>query len=226
MTTASGLIAQAMKKIGVLTKSETPDSDEAADGLISLNNLLSSWSNESLFVYSRVWESFSITGASSYTIGTSQTLNTTRPINIVEAHVRLGSTDYPLTIVPDEVYNAIPDKATVGLPTTLNFDNAFSTGNIRLYPVPDQTYSLYLLSEKQLVTLALTDTISLPAGWERALIYNLALEIAPEYGVTVDPLVVKSAQEAKGLIALTVSKNRPMTSLSYFPATYNILTGQ
>ena len=51
MTTASDIIKKAMQKVGVLTKSESPSSDESADGLDSLNDLLSSWSNESMFIY-------------------------------------------------------------------------------------------------------------------------------------------------------------------------------
>lgn len=226
MTTASALIASAMKKIGVLTKSETPDSDESADGLVALNNLLSSWSNESLFVYSRVRETFTLVGGTaSYTIGTGQTLNTTRPTLIIEAHITDVNTDYHMDIIPDEVYEAIPVKSSQGIPEFINYDNGYSAGRIRLYPTPSSNYTLSIMSEKPLVVLALTDTLSLPPGWERALTYNLALEIAPEYGVTPDPLVVSIAKESRGLIALTVSKNRPMTPLNSFGAKYNILSG-
>lgn len=215
-----------MKKIGVLTKSETPDADEAADGLVSLNALLSSWSNESLFVYSRVTEAFTLTaGTASYTIGASQTFNTTRPTLIIEAHTTSGSTDTHMDIISDEVYNAMPDKTSQGIPLYINYSNAFPAATIRLYPVPASTYSMTLVSEKPLVTLALTDTLSLPPGWERALTYNLAMEMAPEYGVQPDPLVVAAAKESRGLIALTVSKTRPMTPLLFFGSGQNIYTG-
>lgn len=225
MTTASALIASAMKKIGVLTKSETPDSDEAADGLVALNGLLSSWSNESLLVYSRVTESFTLSaGAAAYTIGTSQTFNTTRPVFIVAARITNGTTDTPVEVISEEIYNAIPVKTAQGVPELLNYNNAFSAGTIRLYPTPSSSYSLTLISEKPLVTLALTDTLSLPAGWERALTYNLALELAPEYGLTVDPLVVRAAMESKGAIAMTVAKNRPMAPTLH-TGKMNILTG-
>ncbi len=214
-----------MKKIGVLTKSETPDADEAADGLVSLNALLSSWSNESLLVYSRVTESFTLSGGTgSYTIGTGQTLSTTRPVKIIEAHTSDGSTDTHMDIISDEVYNTIPVKTSQGIPEFLNFSNAYPAATIRLYPVPGAAYTLTLVSEKPLVTLALTDTLSLPAGWERALTYNLALEMAPEYGVQADPLIVATAREAKGAIALTIAKSRPMQP-SPTSTKMNIYTG-
>lgn len=227
MTTASQIISSAMKKIGVLTKSSAPDADESADGLVALNGLLSSWSNESLFAYTRVRETFSLTaGTASYTIGTSQAFNTTRPISIVEAHITNGTTDWSLALIPDEVYQAISDKDTQSIPTMLNFNNGYPSATIYLWPTPSSSSdTLTITSEKPLVTLALSDTISLPPGWERALTYNLAVEIAPEYGVQVDPLIVKTAMESKGLIALAVSKTRPMTALNTWGNSYNILTG-
>lgn len=224
MTTAQGIITQALKKIGVLTKSSVPDADESADGLVSLNNLLSSWSNESLLIYARTWEAFSITGAASYTIGTGQTLNTVRPISIISAYVTQGTTDYQLSIIPDEVYAQIPVKTTTGIPENLNYDNGFAAGKIRLYPVANTTYTLNLLSEKQLSTFALTDTVSLPPGWERALVYNLAVEMSPEYGVDLDALTLAIARESKGMISLAVSKNRQMTSLVSSKDRYSIYT--
>lgn len=227
MTTATGLISSALKKLGVLTKSETADSDESADGLVALNNLLSSWSNESLFVYSRVTESFTlVAGTASYTIGTSQTFNTTKPILLVAAWTRSGTTDTPITVVSDEVYNAFPNKTAQGIPEFVNFNNAFPSSTLRFYPVPASADSLTIVSEKPLVTLALTDTLSLPPGWERALTYALALELAPEYGLPVDPLVASTAREAKGLIAMAVSKTRPMTPLNLLKQGSNILTGE
>lgn len=225
MTTASALIASSMKKIGVVLKSESPDADEAVDGLSALNAMLSSWSNESLLVYSRVTETLSLVGGTAlYTIGSGQTFNTVRPINIVEAHVTIGTIDYHLEIIPDDVYNAIPDKSSQGTPVFLNYSNEFPAGKIRLYPVPSAAYSLTILSEKPLVTLALTDTLALPAGWERALIYNLAVEIAPEYGVQIDPLILQIARESKGLISLSSSRNRPSKPLSH-GGNRNILSG-
>jgi len=110
MTTALDIIERAMKKAGVLTKSEVADSDEAADALVSLNNLLSSWSNESISVYARVTESFTLVGGtSSYAIGSGQTFNSARPIYIADAYIRISTLDYPITVINDEIYSLIVD---------------------------------------------------------------------------------------------------------------------
>lgn len=211
MTTALGIITKAMQKAGILTKSESPAADEASDALDALNDLLASWSNDSLMIYARVFESFSLSsGVASYTIGTGQTFNTIRPIFIAEAHVRQNVIDYPVTVIPDEVYQGIQDKTTQGTPQFLNYTNGFPTATINLWPVPTAGFTLFLTSEKELSQLTLNQTISLPPGSRRALIYNLSVEIAPEYGQPIDPAIQKIANDAKAAIARSIAKNRTM----------------
>jgi hypothetical protein len=224
-TTARTIITRAMQKIGVLVKSEPPSADEADDALASLNALIASWSNDSLNVYARTWENFPLSAAASYTIGTGGTFNTTRPMDIIEAHVRSGSIDYPLGIITDEAYNSISYKNLSGIPEFLNYSNAYPLSIIRLYPI-DTSQTLYILSEKAVTGFATLDTaFSLPDGWERALIYNLALELAPEYQQQPDPSVVKIAGESLGAIRTKVAQVRTMDAYPQNFAVRNIYSG-
>lgn len=218
MSTALSIITKAMQKAGILTKSESPSADETADGLDMLNDMLSSWSNESLMIYARVTESFTLSGGTaSYTIGSGATFNTSRPIEIVQAHVRQvgGNIDYPISMVSDEIYQGISDKTIQSIPYMLNYTNAFPTATINLFPVPDQAFALYLTSQKELTQFALSDVVSLPPGWKRALIYNLAIELAPEYGQQVDSVTMKIANDAKSAIASSVAIIRSMDAQPY-----------
>lgn len=227
MTTARTLITRAMQKIGVLVKSEAPDADEAEDALVSLNMLLESWSNDSATLTSRAWESFTLTsGVATYTMGSGQTFNTTRPTNIVASYIRNGGLDTPVGIISDEAYNSITFKALTGIPQMLNYDNAYPTDNLRLYPVPASGYTIFLLSEKPLTSFATLDTdASLPPGWERALIYNLALELAPEYNQQPDGSIVKIAADSLGLVRKATIRARPMDAYPQNIAIRNIWSG-
>jgi len=226
MTTARDIIKRSLQKIGALVKNEEPSADEANDGLNSLNALLDSWGNDSLNIYARTWESFTMTGASSYTIGTGGNFNTVRPSNIVSAYARSGSIDYQMIVIDDEAYNSISYKSLDGIPEFLNYSNSYPLSIIRPYPIGSSSYALYLLTEKPLTSFTTLDTeLSMPPGVERALIYNLALELAPEYSQKPDAYIVKIASESLGLIRTKVAQVRHMDAFTQSPFVRNIFSG-
>jgi hypothetical protein len=226
MTTALGIITSAMRKAGVLVKSETPAADEAADGLVMLNDLLASISNDANAVYARTTESFTLSGGvGSYTIGSGATFNTARPVRIVAAYIRTGTIDYPLGIVSDQQYATIPLKTVSGIPEFLNYSNDFPQATIRLYPVPSTAYQIFIVSEKPLTTFALNDTVSLPPGWRRMLINNLAVDLAPEYGQPVSPDLAKLAADSKAEIRAAIMVAKPMQWTSGLGQEGNIFSG-
>lgn len=226
ITTARDIIKRSLQKIGAITKNEDPSADEANDALNSLNALLDSWSNDSLNIYARTWESFALTGASSYTIGTGGNFSTTRPTNIVDAYARSGTIDYPMSVIDDEAYSSITFKSLSGIPEFLNYSNSYPLGIIRTYPLGSSSYTLYILTEKPLTDFTTLDTaLSMPPGTERALIYNLAIELAPEYNQKPDPYIVKIAAESLGLIRGKVAQVRGMDAYPQNLSVRNIFSG-
>lgn len=228
MTTALNIITKAMLKAGILTKTEVPSSDEANDALDALNDLLASWSNNSLVITARVTESFTLSaGTGIYTIGTGQDFDTVRPIKIIESHVRQGQIDYPsMYLASDEVYQGLQLKNIQSIPELLNYTNNYPYGIIKLYPYPSIDYLLFLTSEKPLSEFTLNQTVNLAPGWNRTLIYNLAVELCPEYGQKVDPLLLKIANDSKGELSKAIMRVRtldapPLTQVGQF----NIWTG-
>ncbi len=216
-TTALNIIEGAARLIGVIRKGEALSADEAADGLIALNDMMASWSNSSLIVYNRTSETFTLTpGTASYLIGASQTWNTVKPMKIISAYIRSDDADYPLAILSHDEYYEVVNKATsADIPEYLMYNNAHPYGTVTLYGVPSAADSIYLLSEKVITAFSTQGTsVDLPAGWNKALKYNLAVALAPEFGVPVDPLVMRGAKEAKDEIKNAVNRNR---SMSYKP---------
>lgn len=227
MTTARDIIYRAFRKAGVSTKGETPDATEANDALEELNSMLGIWSNDNMLIYARTLESFSLTANDgTYTIGSGADFNTTRPMFIVSAYVRNSTTDYPVEVISDEAFARIIQKDTGSIPAWINFDNSFPTATIKLWPLPVSAYTLYLLTEKALTSIATLDTaISLPPGWEDALAYNLAVRIMSEYGQQPDAVVVNLANESKSMIQRTILRNHSMDYGVSTSGTGNILTG-
>lgn len=228
-TTALKIITKAMQKAGIVTKTETIDADEANDALDALNAMLSSWSNDSMMIYARSWEFFNLVGGQAqYLIGPGAAdFDTVHPIDIVEAYIRVAElTDYDVAIVNDEIYTSqITLKSAPGIPEWLNYDNNFPIATIKLFPVPPTAYQLFILSEKILSQFALEDEVNLPPGWERMLVYNLAVEIAPDYDQEVPASVQSIAVMSKSLVKKAIMKNRSLDAYPKEARPNNIFSG-
>lgn len=211
-TTMKKIVRKALQKSGVLTKGEEPDTDEYQDALDAINAMLSSWSNDSMLIPARAWETFTLTGGLSlYTMGVGGSFNTARPISIISCQCNLGGTDNDVAVVDDSIFNSqIAVKTAPGFPSMVNFDNAYPTMNVRFWPVPAANYPVKILSEKLLTQFGINDAVDLPPGWERGLIYNGAIEVSGDYAQEVPASVAMIAKESKGLIRKAINKARSM----------------
>lgn len=202
--TARELIEGSLRLIGAIAVGETPSADEASDGLSALNDMVASWSNESLTVYSRVREEFLlVSGTGDYTIGDGGTFDTSSPLEIEEARIEV-LTNTPNLEIPLEIIN-LAQRASIAqkslqstYPTKLYFEQSHPLGVISLWPVPNAANNLVLYSRKPLGSFATLSTdVDLPPGYLRALRYNLAMELAPEYGKEPSQTVMMIAVESK-----------------------------
>lgn len=226
MTTALEIITRAMQEAGILFKSETPDADEASDALAKLNSMLASFSNESLLVTARTRESFPLTGAASYTIGSGGDFDTTRPTYIVEAHTTQGDITYPMGSMTDENYEKIRQKNLTGIPEFYNYTNGYSLGKLYIWPIGDASYTVHILSEKPLTSFAsLSTTVDLPPGWEDLLIYNLGARLCPSFGQPISAELKYFAEQSMRNIKVSVAKSRSMDAQPSPAGTNNIYSG-
>lgn len=213
MTTARDIIESALRKIQVLGRGQSLDADSAQNGLTALNQMLDSWSIEGGKVFTETRESFPLTiGKSSYTIGAGGDFDTEKPYVITSAFIRVSGDDYSLDLIDSRTYADIQDKDLKGTyPEFLYYDNNYPIANIILWEVPATTSTLHIYSEKPLSNLTgLTTTLVLPKGYERALVYNLAMELAPEYEKEPSPTVQRIASQSKS--ALTTYNTRNETN--------------
>ena len=87
MTTAADVIQDALEKLSIYAPGEAATPPDLARGLTVLNDMLDSWSNDSLACYTILQQSLTfIPGQSSYTIGTTGTpdVMATRPLRIID----------------------------------------------------------------------------------------------------------------------------------------------
>ena len=108
MSTVRDLITASLLDLGAIASGESATAAEAADAFRRLNLLLETWRLERLMVYARDEVTKVLTGASSYTIGPSGDINTTRPVALERAGQRVAGTsptlEYPLDPLTDAGY--------------------------------------------------------------------------------------------------------------------------
>ena len=175
----------------------TPTAAEAADAMEALNLMLQEWAATPNGIHSETRENFALSsGVSEYAIGSGATLNTVRPSRIESAFIR-DSIDYPMTVYHAlSEYAPIAVKDTAGMPCRLYLDRAYPDANIFLYPTPDDNYDLHLYSFKPLATYtSLSDDVGLPPEYEPAIKFNLAVDLAEEFGKTLSPVTLKRADD-------------------------------
>jgi hypothetical protein len=206
MATPSSMILRALQLTGEKEPGGTLTSDEQTTYLSVLNVMLDSWSVDRLMIYQLLQESFSLTdGTGQYSIGSGADFNTTRPTRILPPCFTRDSSNYdrPLTLLDPEQYGMIVLKQTQSsFPEYLFYDNAYVAGisQIRLYPVPGPDLTLYMNSWKALQQFTtITDVVALPPGYQRAIEFNLAIELAGGF-TNVSQEVAKIARESMKIV--------------------------
>ncbi|MDE2144970.1 MAG: hypothetical protein KGJ01_03335 [Patescibacteria group bacterium] len=236
--TAQDIINSALRLMGVVVSGESPTSNEMQDALSALNMMLDEWAAQKLLSAALITENFTLTtGTYAYNIGTGQTFNTTKPLQIVTAFIRNAqNNDSFLGIIDYNEWAILPDKATLtGTPLYLYFNpvssqQTTSLGIINLYPAPDtgNTYTLYIVSQKPFVEfVSLTDNYTFPTAYEKAMKFNLAIELAAEYGASISPEVAMMAEKSLKIIkALNAMTNVTPAQFEFKnPRKYNINSG-
>ncbi len=232
---ATDIVFDALQRLGVYNATDTMTSADASLGLSTLNDMLDSWSNESLTTFAYTESSgVLVPGKQSYTVGVGGNFNTVRPLRIPEgpgmARVRdANSNDFDLTVVQRDVWNMIGLKTnTSDIPDTLFYDPQMPLGIINIFPIPQIAYTLFWDSYQQLSQFAdLTTPVTFPVGYLLAIKSNLAILLHPYFSDDpINPIIVDVARVSKGNIKRTNSRpviaNYEPEIVSRASPTYNI----
>lgn len=239
MTTALEVVVRSYKVLGVIQTSSatSPTTEQRNDGLVSMQALMDSWNTENLTCFSVRDNSFTLSvGVSSYTIGSGATVNVDRPLQIIQAYLRdSGGNNYPLNIRTRDQWNQIGNRSSIitsQIPTDCFYDPTYPNGVFAVFPYPLAAYQVFFDSYSPLTSVStLTQTLSFPPGYERAFVYNLAVEISAQNGIplpTTGTNIQELANTSKGNIKRINEGNREIVAsydgaiVSHAYPTYNI----
>lgn len=125
-----------------------------------------------------------------------------RPLRVTESFTRIttqtSGLDYPIEIISQERYIEIGYKGiSAPWPIVAWYNPTMPLANIYFYQNPSSAGELHLFTDNILTNLtSLTQSIILPQGYVRMIKWNLARELAPEYGKQWSALMEKAAKES------------------------------
>lgn len=243
--TIQDIVTDALLEPGILADGETPNAGQSSTVLKKLRRLLNNWNADRRAVYATAFVTNTLTaGLSPHTIGpTGATWTVTqRPVSVDGANLILagsgGAADtyLPITIRDAAWWNAqtVPGLES-SVPTDLYYQPDWPNGKLYFWPVPDTADDVQLMLRVLLDdTVDLTDTFTLPPGYQDAITLTLSASICRMFGVPLD-VSADLAQQAKLARARIFSNNEQPTRIQTADAgmqasngtrpTYNYLIG-
>ncbi len=204
--TAGDMVTQAMQELGVLSSGETPEASELSDGIFRLNAMLKSWAGEgNLFREA----SGTIVIAGGTGAGTlPQGIRDTSSVR----HVVNAAYERPLMRWNRAQYYSMPNRTTVGNPSSYYISDTVGGDEIRIWPVPADDVTLHLdYSRGAEIVTGSTQTLDVPQEWNEAVLYGLASRMANMFGATrLDPGAVSMVtQRGAQLYQELLDRDRP-----------------
>jgi hypothetical protein len=146
-----------------------------------------------------------------------------RPLRINSAIVRVttsvaGSLDYPVAVINLEDYELIGIKTLNGpWPRAVYYQPTEPMGVLTYWPNPNQVTEMHLFADSLLTQFStLTDTITLPQGYNLAMRFGLAELLMPEFGKSDQGQVAMiMAQAAAGRAWIKRTNMQPLQTAHF-----------
>jgi len=215
--TVQQAINRAFGKLGIFAVGEPIPPEDNAIALICFQDMIAEWASDNLLIPFNTLENFTLViGTVSYTVGETAgaTLDTVRPENIDSAFIRESNIDYGVDIIGEQTYNNISLKTTPWRfrPYNLYYNPTVPNGTIYVWPAPSSAAELYFSSEKPpteptSVISNMMTSLGYPRNYHNIIMYNLVIELAPEYGKTpAESVIVKAEIGKRKLISLNAAR--------------------
>jgi hypothetical protein len=191
MATVRDCVTDALRELGVLAAGEVASADDEIAGLAALNRLADAWAAERLQIFTNSRDLFTIvSGQADYDVGPTASPGLAIPFPMFVEHVNYldssinPSLEYQLQPLTNDAWARVPIKTLQSpRPTCYYWNATYPLGTLTLWPVPTAaTLQGVLYSPTQVAEFTgLSQLISLPPGYRRMIVKNLAMELSPSY---------------------------------------------
>jgi hypothetical protein len=192
MTTVLDIINGASRLIGIKSEGQALTGEQTETALELLNQLLEEWNIDGAMVYTINRDVYSLApGTQLYTFGVGGTLGSTRQTEIDRIGVipQTSSTypnEIPIQGLSDKEWSEVVIKNVPSTFPLMYWDNGnYPLRGLNFWPIPTTACQVVIYSWNQVSAFtSVSQSLSFPPGYARALRYGLALEMAVEYDRT------------------------------------------
>lgn len=186
------IINAAYRKLVVIGQGQTANAQQITDGRQALNNIVAEFRTLGMSIWAR--KEFPlplVVGQQDYVFGVGQSTNTPYPIHMYQAILLQPPTfsiNQNVNILSFMDFNLLPRDST-GTVVNMTYKPGINLGTVSVWPTPDASMipgtilSLTYQAPFEYF-IAGVDTPDFPEEWNNALIYQLALSLSDENGVS------------------------------------------
>lgn len=190
--TSTQIIVAALRKLGALSEGQIPSAEDTTNCMVALNGIIAAFQTVGMPVWERREFLIQLQGnVESYNIGVGQTINTPFPLKVHEAYLRNVNTGQQIEIEVKSVYDwqQVRSGTTTAFPVFVTYTPRVNFGTVTVWPVPNANaaflYRLVLVGQAPIEDMvSASDNLDFPKEWHNAVIYQLAVTMAPEYGAS------------------------------------------
>lgn len=181
--TPDRIIRMAMVDAGYLQDGDDPTSEQFANYLNRLNDLINLWQTKGLKLWLQSDLAVPLTaGQSTYTFGPGGSVDMTKPLRVLQGYyLDTNDTKRPLLALSRDEYTRLSNVVQVGAINSYFVDKQQSVLSVSFWMTPDTTAATgtaQLIIQQQVANLvSLNDDMNFPQEWFMALRWGLADDI-------------------------------------------------
>lgn len=192
-TDRNTIIESAYRIAGITAEGEVPTTDQYTYGATALNMMVKAFQIDGMPLWAIKSYSIDLTlSSASYRIGNGETVDTPKPLKIIQAFNHNTSTniDIPMRILTRDEYNRLGNKTITGNPIQIYYDPQNSYGDLYVFPTADANAVSYnqikIFYQRPFEDFdASTDEPDFPQEWYEAVTWGLAYRLAAEYQMPI-----------------------------------------
>jgi len=200
------IITLALRKLGVLDIEGVASASQLTNHSLVLNMILKAWQSKGMKLWTvKEYAIPLLSNTNVYTIGPTGTIIQNKPLKLIQAWLRNESVtpnvDLPMNIISRQEYNILSAKNSQGIANSVFLTPNNTDSTLKVWLSPDTNtatnYKLWIVVQEAISDVNSNVATDFPNEWMQSLVWNMAAELAMDYGIPDQRMQLIAMQAAK-----------------------------